>query len=127
MKQFIATLLIGFSLSNLAFADCDYSKIVKNPDGTYTYSRELHLCVGQMKSELEAANTQVVEYKKVIDLKDLALTKANERSDMWMNTSFKMQDRINSIESLQSKSNLLYTALGVGLTVLSVWAAGQLK
>lgn len=126
MKKLISAALIVLSLSNVAFADCDYSKIVSNPDGTYTYSKELHICVGTMKRDLDSANTQIAEYKKVIDLKDLALTKSDARANLWMDTSFKLQDRMNAIDDLKSKNQYLAFGLGVIMTGLAVWGAGQL-
>lgn len=126
MKKFSFLLIISL-FSNLAFADCDYSKIVHNPDGSYTYSKELHLCVGQMKQDLEVAQGQVVEYKKAIELKDLALKISDERVTLWTDTSYKLETRLNKIEELKSRNELLYFGVGVGLTILSVWAAGQLR
>lgn len=127
MKKIISTILIAVTLlSTSAMADCDYSKIVKNVDGSYTYSKELHICVGEMKRDLDAATVQLGEYKKVIELKDLALTKANERADLWMNTSFKLQDRMNTIDELKSKNQYLAFGLGIVLTSLAVYGAGQL-
>lgn len=126
MKKLIATFLVAISLSNVAIADCDFSKIVHNADGTMTYTKELHICVGQMKQDLESANAQLTAYKSAIDLKDLAITKANERSDLWMNTSFKLQDRMNAVDDLKSKNQLLTFFAGVVVTGLAVWGAGQL-
>jgi len=109
--------IIALLVTNPVFADCDWKKIVNNNDGTYTYSRELHLCVGQLKQDLEATNVQLSEYKKAIDLKDLALSKSNERADLWMDTSFKLEDRLNKIDELRSKNAWIYFGLGA-LTVV---------
>jgi hypothetical protein len=120
-------LTVALSLfANVAFADCDYSKIVKNQDGTYTYSKELHICVGQMRQDLESVTAQLGEYKKAIELKDLALTKANENADIWMNASFKLQDRMSAIDDLKSKNQTLMFVAGVIFTSLAVWGAGHL-
>lgn len=113
--------------ANIALADCDYSKIVHNADGTFTYSKELHLCVGQMKNDLASANSQIDDYKKAIDLKDLALTKSNQRGDLWMNSTFTLQDRMDTVESYKSKNELLYFIGGVLFTGLAVWGAGSLS
>lgn len=126
MKKLIVLLLIAVSFSNIAFADCDYTKIIHNVDGSYTYTKELHICVGQMKQDLDSSRTQLVEYKKAIDLKDLALSKSDERADLWMNTSFKLQDRMNAVDELKGKNQLLMFFAGVAVTSLAVWGAGQL-
>lgn len=125
--KFISLILLLVFSSNVAFADCDFTKIVKNTDGTYTYSKELHICVGQMKQDLEIKEQQITDYKKAIELKDLALSKSEARADLWMNTSFKMEDRLTTIDSLQNRNAAIYVGLGVIGTILSVWAAGQLR
>lgn len=126
MKKLIATLLIALSLTNVALADCDYSKLVHNADGTVTYSKELHICVGQMKADLASANSQIADYKQAITLKDLALTKSEQRGDMWMTQSFTLQDRLDKVEDYKSKNEIIYFVGGVLLTGLAVWGAGQL-
>jgi hypothetical protein len=126
MKKLIAAALIAISLSNVAMANCDFSSgITKNADGSFTYTRDCHLKVGEMKRDLEVANTQIGEYKKVIDLKDLALVKANERADLWMNTSFKLQDRMNVIDDMKSKNQWLMFGLGVLTTGVAAYALNQ--
>lgn len=127
MKKLIAAALIVLSLSNIAMADCDFSKVIHNADGTMTYTKELHICVGQLKEDLDSANTQIVAYKQAIDLKDLAFTKANQNADLWMNTSFKLQDRMNEVDSLKEKNQYLAFGLGILVTGLAVWGAGYLK
>lgn len=127
MKRFISVCLVFFTISNAAFADCDFSTgITKQPDGSFLYTKDCHLKVGEMKRDLEAANTQIVEYKKVIELKDLALSKSNERADLWMNASFKLQDRMNAVDDLKTRNQLLLFLSGVAFTSLAVWGAGQL-
>lgn len=126
MKKLIAIFLLFVSLPSAAMANCDFSKVVHNADGTMTYTKELHVCVGQMKADLESANSQIADYKKAIELKDLALTKSEQRGDMWMNQSFTLQDRMDKIESYKSKNEILYFVGGVFLTGLAVWGAGQL-
>lgn len=126
MKKLIAMAMIVLSLSNVALADCDFSTgISKNQDGSYTYTKDCHIKVGEMRRDLDAANVQIVEYKKVIELKDLALVKANERADLWMNTSFKLQDRMNVIDEMKSKNQWLMFGLGVLTTGVAAYALNQ--
>lgn len=126
MKLTIATILALVLTCQAAMADCDYSKIVDNGNGTYTYSKELHVCVGNMKKDLDAANTQVASYQKAIEFKDLALVKANDRITLWQDTTFKLQDRMSAIDNLESKNRILYFGLGIIVTGLAVYGAGQL-
>jgi len=45
----IVSLVAAFSLlSNVAFADCAFNDLVHNPDGTVTYTKADHICVGQL-------------------------------------------------------------------------------
>jgi hypothetical protein len=110
-----------------AIAACDFSKDIKeNLDGSYTYTRDCHIEVGKRVKKLVLLEEQVVELEKTIELKDLALSKQKERADLWMNTSVQVTDKLRSYDSVVGKENTLYFVLGVGVTVLSVWAAGQL-
>ena len=125
MKLTAFVTILGL-FSNIALADCDWSRIVQNPNDTFTYSKELHICVGTLKRDLDIANTQLDSYKKAIELKDLAITKADERSTLWRDTSFKLEDRVNSIDSLTKKNEVMYFVAGVLFTSLAVWGAGHL-
>lgn len=123
-------LVLSFSLIfciQNANASCDFSKDIKeNSDGTYTYTRDCHIEVGKRVKKLALLDEQVAELEKTIELKDLALSKQKERADLWMNTSVQVTDKLRSYDSIAGKENTLYFVLGVGVTVLSVWAAGQL-
>ena len=126
MKLLITTILIFALTCQLAFADCDYSKIKDNGDGTYTYSKELHICVGTMKRDLDAANTQIESYKKAITLKDLALVDSQKRTDLWMDTSFKLQDRMATIDKIENTNKIIYFGLGILVTGAAVYGASKL-
>lgn len=128
-KGFLVLILVFMSIfGSTAYADCDFSTgIHSNADGSFNYSKECHLKVGQISKELDSANGQIGDYKKAIELKDLALTKANERADLWMNTSLKLEKNLQDVDSLRSANEKLYFGLGIAATVLSVWAAGQLR
>lgn len=121
MKKVLALLLAVILVSNTALADCDFSTgITKNDNGTFTYTKECHVAVGQMKYDLGVAQNQVSLLNKSLDLKDLALTKADQRADLWQTATFKMEDRINTIDQMRSTNNWMYFGLGV----LTVFAAG---
>lgn len=121
MKQFFISLLV-LALSTQASADCDWSKIISNPDGTFIYSKALHICVGQMKQDLTSANIQLTDYKKAIDLKDLALKTSDDRANMWMSTSLTLEKDIQEVDKLRSGNETLYFGLGI----LTVFAAGYI-
>lgn len=116
----LISIVLALSLfGNIAFANCDYSDI-KKVDGGYLYTKELHLCVGEMKQDLEIEQKRTVKLTEALTFKDLAIDNANKRADLWMNTSFKLEDRINTIDELRSRNQWLYFGLGV----LTVFAAG---
>lgn len=127
MKKISLLVLLSF-ISNVALADCDWSTgVTKLPDGSFKYSAECHIKVGETVRDLDIAKNQIVDYKKAIELKDLALQKSDERVNLWMDTSYKLQDRMAAIDSIQSKNNWLHFGLGVVFTGLAVWGAGQLR
>jgi hypothetical protein len=128
MKKLTSVAIVVAILSqSVAMADCDFKTVTRLDDGSYKYSRECHLKVGEMKQDIEIKDSQIADYKKAIELKDLALVRTEQRADMWMNTSFKMEDRLNTIDELRSKNYVLYFILGVATTSLAVWGAGQLR
>jgi hypothetical protein len=111
-----------------SFAACDFAKDIKeNQDGSYTYTRDCHIEVGKRVKKLILVEEQIVELEKTIELKDLALVKQKERADMWMNTSFTLNDKLQKYDAAASTDKTLHFIIGVGVTVLSVWAAGQLR
>lgn len=106
---------------------CDFSNDIQKVGDKYQYSVECHKEVGKRLDELEIRKEQVKELNKSIELKDLALTLEQQRVDRWMDTTIKLEDRVNTIDKLRERNKLLYIGLGVVMTGLSVWAAGQLK
>ena len=126
MKLVTAIILMFTWTCQLALADCDYTKIKDNGDGTYLYTKELHICVGKMKKDLDASNAQNASYMEAITLKDLALTKSDERVNLWRDSTFKLEDRMSTIDSLESKNKIIYFGLGILITGAAVWGAGQL-
>ena len=126
MKKLISLILLACTFSNLAMADCDFSKgITPGPNHTYIYTEECHLKVGQLIQDNKALTLQVGDLTKAIQLKDLALTKADERTQLWMNTSDKMEDRLTKIDETYKKNEWIYFGLGVLTTFAAAYAAGQ--
>lgn len=48
MKKVISIVAALSLLSNVAFADCKFNDLVHNSDGSVTYSKADHVCVGQL-------------------------------------------------------------------------------
>ncbi len=124
----LVLILALLSFTTPAYGECDFSKdIKKNSNGSYTYSSECHIKVGKIVKENELREEQVVKLNKAIELKDLAITKSEERTQLWINTSDKLEGRLNTIEKMQDSNKIVWFVAGIGFTVLSVWAAGQIK
>lgn len=125
MKKIISFILI-FSLffSTLSFADCQFSTgITKLSDNSFSYTKECHIYVGQMVQDLEKLKLQNDKLFQAIDLKDKALNKADERADLWREASFKLEDRINTIDKMRQTNSWLYFGLGA----LTFLAAGYVS
>lgn len=128
MKKFVAVILAMSLMSNVVFAECDFSTgINRNDNGTYTYTKECHVKVGEMKQDLKIAEEQNGKLNKALDLKDLAITKADQRADMWMNTTYKLEDRINTIDQMRSTNQWVAFGLGALTMFAAAYAASQLQ
>lgn len=122
MTSFKFFLAILFTLSSsYAKASCDWSKDIKeNPNGTFTYTRECHIEVGKNFRSVSLLNEKVDLLEKKIDLKDLQISRFEERTQLWMDTSFRLNDKLMAYEA--SKKNDFWISFGLG--VLTVIAAG---
>jgi hypothetical protein len=119
----IVSLVAALALfSNSAFAGCDWSTIVTNADGTYTYSKTLNLCVGNLVQSDVMKTQQVSDLNKAITLKDAAIGKSDARAQLWQDTALKLESNIQSIDSYKSTSNWAYFALGA-LTIIGAGVA----
>lgn len=127
MRQSLISVLVFSLISNSAYAICDSKDIQKQEDGSYRYSKECHNEVGKTFGALEKREQQVEKLEKVIELKDLSLDKSYERIEMWRDTTYKLEDRVNTMEQMKKNNEVLYFILGIAVTGLAVYGAGQLK
>lgn len=127
MIRLFSFLCIFLTCSN-SVAACNWATDVsKNADGSFTYSRGCHLEVGASLEELDLRRKQVTELNKSVELKDLALKYSEERTQLWIESSSKMNERLNQYEASRGNQGWLFFGIGVATAVLSVWAAGQIK
>lgn len=127
MKKLISLVLLLCFMANVAMADCDFKTgITPMGDGTFRYSGECHRKVGDLVQDNTTKAVQITDLTKALELKDLALQKSDQRAQLWMDTSSKLEDRLSKIDELSSKNSILYFGLGVVVTGLAVWGAGQL-
>jgi hypothetical protein len=115
--KFFTSILVLFCMTINAFADCDWSQIKKNPDNTFTYSEPLHLCVGKLVQDNKVKTQQIADLTKALTMKDLSIKASDDRANLWMSTSEKLEDRVNKLDSMEKKNEWLYFGLGA-LTVL---------
>lgn len=126
MKQFLIV-LIAICLSVNSFATCDFSTGITKTEQGYLYTKECHIKVGETVRDLGIAEGQNKKLIEALSLKDFALSKANERADLWMNTSYKLEARIETMDGLYERNKWLYFGIGVLATSAAVYAAGQLS
>lgn len=129
-------LLLALSLiSSSAFATsvttndgtiCDFSKVVHNKDGTFTYPENLHLCVGKVINDGKAKDAQIADQKKAIDLYTLTIKTDEQRIQNWIATSTNLEGRVEKINDLEKKNEWLYFLLGVGTTAAAAYAGEKL-
>lgn len=126
MNKIAKITIFCFVLSNICFSECNWSNIKKNNDNTYTYSEELHLCVGELVRDNKNKDEQISNLTKSISLKDLALQTSDKRVEMWMDTSLKLEDRVSKIDSMQKTNNFLFFGAGILTTILAGFMAARI-
>jgi non-homologous end joining protein Ku len=126
MKKLISLVSAIMLFSNLSFADCKFSDLVHNADGTVVYSKADHVCVGQAVQDNAVKAKQIDDLNKAVQLKDLTITTANKRSDDWMATSMKLEENNQKMSTLQRDEFWIAFGLGVLTTFAAGMAAAQL-
>jgi len=128
LKLFISFLvIIALLIPTTAYADCDWTGIKKNPDGTYTYSEKLHVCVGKLVQDNKVKTQQIADYTKALSLKDLSIKASDDRANLWMDTSGKLEARLQKVDSLQRDNEFIFFALGVVATGIAAYTASKIK
>jgi len=128
MKTKVLATLFCSVISQTCFADCDFSLgISKLEDGRFAYSQDCHRTVGKLVADQKDWQTQVEKLNKAIEAKDVDLSIQQKRADNWMETSLKLEDRVEAIDKYKSTTSWLYYAGGILTGFVAVWAAGQLR
>ena len=127
MRSLISALILVSLLPIQCFADCDWSKdISPEADGSYKYSRDCNKRVGKLVQDNKDLNDEVDKLNKTIDLKDLTIQTDEKRADLWMNSSLKLEDRVNTIDKMNETNKWLYFGLGIVVSGFAVWGASRL-
>lgn len=128
MIKKIALIILILTISVQSMANCVYSTDIRlMDDGNYSYSKPCHVKMGENVRDLKISLQQNKLLNEAITLKDLSLTKANERADLWQKTSYDLNSKIETIDSLYQRNKWLYFGLGVLATSAAVYGAGKLK
>lgn len=117
--------MLCLALSSQAFAVCDSTDIKKNDDGSYNYGKDCHIEVGHVFKELEIRKQQIGEMKEALILKDSLTVKLEQRNQLWMDTSFKLNDKIQSYEKYRNDNQWITFGAGILTAVLAGWMVGQ--
>jgi energy-coupling factor transporter transmembrane protein EcfT len=120
-------------MSSPSFA-CNWNTDIQLQGSKFLYTASCHKLVGDTVKKargLEKAESerqvQVNKLSETITLKDLALDKADQRMMSWRDESYNQHERLLKQQKYAKWNDWLYFGGGVALTVLSVWAAGQLR
>ena len=122
--RLIAVLML---ISSLCFAkfDCSRNNGIKKVQGGYLYDARCHALVGVVVKENELQKEQITELKRTIELKDLALTKSDQRAAMWQATAFKLEDRIYTLDRIKTYNSTIYFILGILTTSAAIYAGSK--
>lgn len=114
-------------MSSPALAECKWATGIKKTEGGYLYSDECHGRVGFLVKDVDDLNKEVESLRKTIDLKNLALDKADERVMLWRKESYEQFQYLQTQQQLARKNETLWFVLGIVVTGAAVWGAGQLR
>jgi len=125
----------------MVLAACDWNKDIIKTEKGYIYPAKCHDEVGKTyktnilrEKEIKQLKGQIVDLEsskkklsKSIELKDLALVKADTMSMRWREESYNQHERLLRQQKLSRTNNWLYFLGGFAAASLSVYAAGQLN
>lgn len=127
LSKLIAIVLVA-SVPLQAVAECDFTTgIEKMADGRYAYSASCHRAVGKLVQDGKDKDDQIAALNKTVELKDLGIRTHEQRAQLWMDTSMKLEDRVNQMDTMKSTNQWLFFGIGVLTTGAAVWAASQLR
>lgn len=133
--------MMGLLLSpQMSLAACNWEKDIVKTDKGYLYPSDCHGEVGKVfksnilrKEQIKELNGQIKDIEaskeklsKSIELKDLALIKADEMSMRWREESYNQHERLLKQKRLSETNNWIYFIGGFLAASASVYAAGQI-
>ncbi len=127
MKKYLIILLIFISVIPAGVSECVWSRDIKEVEEGYLYKPSCHKKAGKLINDAKDREKQVEKLEKVIELKDLGLIKSHERINLWRDTSFKLEDRVNAMDKIKDRNKWIWFGFGILVTGGAVWGAGQLR
>jgi hypothetical protein len=124
--KMIDCLIFIFLIPSIALGSCNWGTIKKNTDKTYTISESLYICVGQLVEDSKIKTQQIADLTKAITLKDLSVQEADKKADLWNQAAIKLENRLQSVDSIEKKSDWLYFGLGMLATGFAAYTASKL-
>ena len=121
MMKILSTVLAVAMFSNVAFADCDFTMgkgIRPLADSNYEYTKECHIAVGQLVQDNKTKDIQLKDLGLALSAKDMALAASDQRTQLWMDTTFKLEKNINTMDELKKTNEWVYFGIGA-LTVIA--------
>jgi len=119
MKKVVSIILALSLFPSYAFADCDWSLITPGPNKTFVYPELCHQQVGIMKQSN-------MDLQKALDAEKDATKQADIRAENWMNTSLKLEDQFQKVDTLQKSNDKLYFGLGALTVILTGFLVASL-
>jgi len=91
------------------------------------YTKECNLEIGRLVKTEKDRKQQIDGFKKIIELKDIAIDTSNKRTTLWKETTYKVEDRLIKLDKSSETIKWLYFGLGMVAMTGAVYAAGRLK
>ena len=109
-------------------ASCNVkTDIIKQANGTRIYSLDCHKMVGKLIADEKDRKEQIAHLNKTIKLKDLSIDLSYKRADLWQKEAENQYGLLKKHAKWRSYEKYIWFGGGIAVTVLSVWASGQIK
>jgi hypothetical protein len=109
----IVYLVTSLFLATAQAIDCDYSTIKKLENGSYEYSKNCHIHIGQKLEELDLRQEQVKHLGLSTDYYKKAYEMQEDRVNSWMKTSLELDKELQAQKKFSDWEKAAYFGLGI--------------